>query len=69
MKNEIIAYCSICNNFGIGIVKISDEEVHWKYTNEDKVRKSKLKVNKMDKFVFRCGTVWYSLEDFIRVGI
>jgi hypothetical protein len=66
---DIIACYSICNGLGIYILKIEGDDVYWRYSNEDKVRKSRLKVNKMDNFVFRCGSVWYDLNEFIKVGI
>lgn len=68
-KNRIIACYSICNNLGIYIVEISEDDVHWRYSNEDKIRKSKLKVNKEGKYVFRTGNTWLDLDDFIKVGV
>lgn len=69
---EPMGICTLSNFGGISIYNIEygiEDYVIYKWFNEERLYKSKLKVNKEGESVFRIGNVWYNLNEFIRVNI
>lgn len=69
---EPLGVCTLSNFGGITIYNIEyaiEDYVIYKWFNEERLYKSKLKVNKEGESVFRIGNVWYNLNEFIKVNI
>ena len=49
-------------SFGIEILDANDSYVTWKWSNENKARKSIIRGNR-----FRANRIWISLDDCMRV--
>ena len=65
----MIAYYSVTNILGILILDIKygiDDTIIWRYSNESKIRKSKLKETK-EGIKFRVGRQWFYLSEFTKV--
>ena len=69
---EPMGICTLSNFGGVTIYNIEygiEDYVIYRWFNEDRLYKSKLKVNKDGDYVFRIGNVWYNLNEFIKVNI
>lgn len=69
---EPMGICTLSNFGGISIYNIEygiEDYVIYKWYNEERLYKSKLKVNKEGESVFRVGNIWYNLNEFMRVNI
>ena len=70
-KNErVIAVYSLAADMGIEIFKVLDDEVIWRYTNENQLRSSRLKENYTDdevSYSFRIGNSFINLNECMRV--
>lgn len=69
---EPMGICTLSNFGGISIYNIEygiEDYVIYKWYNEERLYKSKLKVNKEGESVFRIGNIWYNLNEFMRVNI
>ena len=69
---EPMGICTLSNFGGVTIYNIEygiEDYVIYRWFNEDRLYKSKLKVNKEGDYVFRIGNVWYNLNEFIKVNI
>ena len=69
---EPMGICTLSNFGGITIYNIEygiEDYIIYKWFNEERLYKSKLKVNKEGESVFRIGNVWYNLNEFIKVNI
>ena len=69
---EPMGICTLSNFGGITIYNIEygiEDYIIYKWFNEERLYKSKLKVNKDGDYVFRIGNVWYNLNEFIKVNI
>lgn len=69
---EPMGICTLSNFGGVTIYNIEygiEDYVIYKWFNEERLYKSKLKVNKEGESVFRIGNVWYNLNEFIKVNI
>ena len=69
---EPLEICTLSNFGGVTIYNIEygiEDYVIYRWFNEDRLYKSKLKVNKDGDYVFRIGNVWYNLNEFIKVNI
>ena len=69
---EPMGICTLSNFGGVTIYNIEygiNDYVIYKWFNEERLYKSKLKVNKEGESVFRIGNVWYNLNEFIKVNI
>ena len=70
-KNErVIAVYSLAGDMGIEIFKVLDDEVIWRYTNENQLRSSRLKENYTDdevSYSFRIGNSFINLNECMRV--
>lgn len=69
---EPMGVCTLSNFGGITIYNIEygiEDYIIYKWFNEERLYKSKLKVNKEGESVFRIGNIWYNLNEFMRVNI
>ena len=69
---EPMGICTLSNFGGVTIYNIEygiEDYVIYRWFNEERLYKSKLKVNKEGESVFRIGNVWYNLNEFIKVNI
>ena len=69
---EPLGICTLSNFGGITIYNIEygiEDYIIYKWFNEERLYKSKLKINKEGESVFRIGNVWYNLNEFIKVNI
>ena len=69
---EPMGVCTLSNFGGVTIYNIEygiEDYVIYKWFNEERLYKSKLKVNKEGESVFRIGNIWYNLNEFIKVNI
>ena len=69
---EPMGICTLSNFGGITIYNIEygiEDYIIYKWFNEERLYKSKLKINKEGESVFRIGNVWYNLNEFMRVNI
>ena len=69
---EPMGICTLSNFGGVTIYNIEygiEDYVIYRWFNEDRLYKSKLKVNKDGDYVFRIRNVWYNLNEFIKVNI
>ena len=69
---EPMGICTLSNFGGITIYNIEygiEDYIIYKWFNEERLYKSKLKINKEGESVFRIGNVWYNLNEFIKVNI
>ena len=69
---EPMGICTLSNFGGVTIYNIEygmEDYIIYKWFNEERLYKSKLKVNKDGDYVFRIGNVWYNLNEFIKVNI
>ncbi len=69
---EPMGICTLSNFGGITIYNIEygiEDYVIYRWFNEERLYKSKLKVNKEGESVFRIGNTWYNLNEFMRVNI
>ena len=69
---EPLGVCTLSNFGGVTIYNIEygiEDYVIYKWFNEERLYKSKLKVNKEGESVFRIGNIWYNLNEFMRVNI
>ena len=69
---EPMGICTLSNFGGVTIYNIEygiEDYVIYKWFNEERLYKSKLKVNKEGESVFRIGNIWYNLNEFIKVNI
>ena len=70
-KNErVIAVYNLVADMGIEIFKVLEDEVIWKYSNENQLRSSKLKENYTDdevSYSFRIGNSFINLNECMRV--
>ena len=69
---EPMGICTLSNFGGVTIYNIEygiEDYVIYRWFNEERLYKSKLKVNKEGESVFRIGNVWYNLNEFMRVNI
>lgn len=69
---EPMGICILSNFGGVTIYNIEygiEDYVIYKWFNEERLYKSKLKVNKEGESVFRIGNVWYNLNEFMKVNI
>lgn len=69
---EPMGICTLSNFGGITIYNIEygiEDYIIYKWFNEERLYKSKLKVNKEGESVFRIGNIWYNLNEFMRVNI
>ena len=69
---EPMGICTLSNFGGVTIYNIEygiEDYVIYKWFNEERLYKSKLKVNKEGESVFRIGNIWYNLNEFMRVNI
>lgn len=69
---EPMGICTLSNFGGITIYNIEygiEDYIIYRWFNEERLYKSKLKVNKEGESVFRIGNVWYNLNEFMRVNI
>lgn len=69
---EPMGICTLSNFGGVTIYNIEygiEDYIIYKWFNEERLYKSKLKVNKEGESVFRIGNVWYNLNEFIKVNI
>ena len=70
-KNErVIAVYSLAADMGIEIFKVLEDEVIWRYSNENQLRSSRLKENYTDdeiSYSFRIGNSFINLNECIRV--
>ena len=69
---EPMGICTLSNFGGVTIYNIEygiEDYVIYRWFNEERLYKSKLKVNKEGESVFRIGNIWYNLNEFMRVNI
>lgn len=69
---EPMGICTLSNFGGISIYNIEygiEDYIIYRWYNEERLYKSKLKVNKEGESVFRIGNIWYNLNEFIKVNI
>ena len=70
-KNErVIAVYSLAADMGIEIFKVLEDEVIWRYSNENQLRSSRLKENYTDdeiSYSFRIGNSFINLNECMRV--
>ena len=69
---EPMGICTLSNFGGITIYNIEygiEDYIIYKWFNEERLYKSKLKINKEGESVFRIGNIWYNLNEFIKVNI
>ena len=69
---EPMGICTLSNFGGVTIYNIEygiEDYIIYKWFNEERLYKSKLKVNKEGESVFRIGNTWYNLNEFIKVNI
>ena len=69
---EPLGICTLSNFGGVTIYNIEygiNDYVIYRWFNEERLYKSKLKVNKEGESVFRIGNTWYNLNEFMRVNI
>ena len=69
---EPMGICTLSNFGGVTIYNIEygiEDYVIYRWYNEERLYKSKLKVNKEGESVFRIGNIWYNLNEFIKVNI
>ena len=70
-KNErIIAVYNLAGDMGIEIFKVLEDEVIWRYSDENQLRSSRLKENYTDddiSYSFRIGNSFINLNECIRV--
>lgn len=69
---EPMGICTLSNFGGVTIYNIEygiEDYIIYKWFNEERLYKSKLKVNKDGDYVFRIGNIWYNLNEFIKVNI
>ena len=69
---EPMGICTLSNFGGVTIYNIEygiEDYVIYRWFNEERLYKSKLKVNKEGESVFRIGNTWYNLNEFMRVNI
>ena len=69
---EPMGICTLSNFGGVTIYNIEygiEDYIIYKWFNEERLYKSKLKINKEGESVFRIGNVWYNLNEFIKVNI
>lgn len=69
---EPMGTCTLSNFGGVTIYNIEygiEDYIIYQWFNEERLYKSKLKVNKEGESVFRIGNVWYNLNEFIKVNI
>ena len=69
---EPLGICTLSNFGGVTIYNIEygiEDYVIYRWFNEERLYKSKLKVNKEGESIFRIGNVWYNLNEFMRVNI
>ena len=70
-KNErVIAVYSLAGDMGIEIFKVLEDEVIWRYSNENQLRSSRLKENYTDdeiSYSFRIGNSFINLNECMRV--
>lgn len=69
---EPMGVCTLSNFGGVTIYNIEygmEDYIIYKWFNEERLYKSKLKVNKDGDYVFRIGNIWYNLNEFIKVNI
>ena len=69
---EPMGICTLSNFGGVTIYNIEygiEDYVIYRWYNEERLYKSKLKINKEGESVFRIGNVWYNLNEFIKVNI
>ena len=69
---EPMGVCTLSNFGGVTIYNIEygiEDYIIYRWYDEERLYKSKLKVNKEGESVFRIGNVWYNLNEFIKVNI
>ena len=67
-----LGVCTLSNFGGVTIYNIEygiNDYIIYQWFDNDRLYKSKLKVNKEGESVFRIGNTWYNLNEFIKVNI